>query len=230
MEAEAITWLTVPVMLATPEPDRAKPQEAELSRQMVPVALGRVSTWVPPVAAPVNSKLLVVEPPRKRLLNGAVAEPRLIVVLPGSKLVLMATPDRLDSAVLAPPPPPPKQLPIVVQTVPVLAGNVIVWLPLKLAKASVVVLSPVPATIVDEADPCRAKIAPLLPTVIVEPPLFMALTVVSEVMSELAPLAAAPRLVRAPAAVIAPVPPLATLRAVPRVKPPKVGVELVAIL
>jgi len=44
VEAEAITWLAVPVMLATPEPDSAKPQEAELSRQIVPVALGRVST------------------------------------------------------------------------------------------------------------------------------------------------------------------------------------------
>jgi len=172
----------------------------------------------------------VVEPPRKRLLNGAVAEPRLIVVLPGSKLVLIATPDRLDSEVLAPPPPPPRQLPIVVQTVPVLAGKVIVWLPLRLAKASVVVFRPLPATIVDEADPCKANIAPVLPTVMVEAPLFMALTVVSEVMSELAPEAAAPRLVRAPAPVIAPVPPLATLKAVVRVKPPKVGVEVVAIL
>ena len=164
------------------------------------------------------------------MLNGAVAEPRLIVVDPGNRLVLIETPDRLDSDVLAPPPPPPRQLPIVVQTVPVLAGNVIVLLPLRVAKAKVVVLPPVPATIVELAEPWRAKIAPELPTVMVEPPLLIALTVVSEVMSELAPEAAAPRLVRATPAVVAPVPPLATLKAVPRVKPPKVGVELVAML
>ena len=49
-------------------------------------------------------------------------------------------------------------------------------------------------------------------------------------MSELAPLAAAPRLVLAPEAVVAPVPPLVTLKAVDKVKPPKVGVELVPML
>ena len=126
------------------------------------------------------------------MLNGAVAEPRLMVVLPGNRLVLIATLVRLDKLVLAPPPPPPRQLPIVVQTVPVLAGNVMVWLPLKVAKAKEVVLAPLPATMVDEAEPWRANMAPVLPTVMVELPLFMALTVVREVMSELAPEAAAP--------------------------------------
>ena len=125
-------------------------------------------------------------------MNGAVAEPRLMVVLPGNRLVLIATLVRLDKLVLAPPPPPPRQLPIVVQTVPVLAGNVMVWLPLKVAKAKEVVLAPLPATMVDEAEPWRANMAPVLPTVMVELPLFMALTVVREVMSELAPEAAAP--------------------------------------
>ena len=163
-------------------------------------------------------------------MKGAVAEPRLIVVVPGSRLVLMATLVRLDSAVLAPPLPPPRQLPIVVHTVPVLAGNVIVLLPLKVAKARVVVLPPLPATKVEATEPWRVRLAPVLPTVMAEAPLLMAETVVSEVMSELAPLAAAPRLVLAPPAVVEPVPPLATVRALPRVKPPKVGVELVAIL
>ena len=163
-------------------------------------------------------------------MNGAVAEPRLIVVLPGNRLVLIDTPDRLDRAVLAPPPPPPRQLPIVVQTVPVLAGKVMVWLPLKVAKARVVVLAPLPTAKLLAAEPWRVKLAPLLPTVMAEAPLFMELTVVNEVMSELAPLAAAPRLVRAPLPVVAPVPPLATLKAVLRVKPPKVGVEAVPIL
>ena len=228
--AEAITWLAVPVMLATPLPEAAKPQLTELSKQIVPVALGSVNTWVPPVALPVSSKLLVVEPPRNRLLNGAVAEPRLIVVLPGNRLVLIATEVKLDKLVLAPPLPPPRQLPIVVQTVPVLAGNVIVLLPLKVAKARVVVLPPLPATKVEATEPWRVRLAPVLPTVMAEAPLLMADTVVSEVMSELAPLAAAPKLVLAPPAEVEPVPPLATVRALPRVKPPKVGVELVAIL
>ena len=44
VEAEAITWLVVPVMLATPLPDKAKPQLTELSRHIVPVALGNVRT------------------------------------------------------------------------------------------------------------------------------------------------------------------------------------------
>jgi hypothetical protein len=136
--------------------------------------------------------LLEVEPPRNRLLNGAVAEPRLIVVVPGSKLVLIATEVKLDSAVLAPPPPPPRQLPIVVQTVPVEAGKVIVLLPLKVAKARVVVLAPLPTAKVEAAEPWRVRLAPVLPTVMAELPLLMAETVVSEVISELAPLAAAP--------------------------------------
>ena len=217
-------------MLATPEPDKAKPQLTELSRHIVPVAFGRVRTWVPPVAVPVSSKLLVVEPPRNKLLKAAVDEPRLIVVLPGSRLVLRATPDRLDSEVLAPPPPPPRQLPIVVQTVPVLAGNVMVLLPLSVAKAKEVVLAPLPTVNVLAADPCSVRLAPVLPTVIVEAPLFIEETVVSEVMSELAPLAAAPMPLLAVAWVVPPVPPLATLRAVPRFKPPKVGVEAVPML
>ena len=179
-------------MLATPLPDKAKPQDTELSRQIVPVALGRVSTCVPPVAVPVSSKLLVVEPPKNRLLNGAVAEPRLIVVLPGSRLVLIETPLRLDSAVLAPPPPPPRQLPTVVQTVPVLAGNVMVLLPLRVAKARVVVLAPLPVTKLLAAEPWRVRLAPVLPTVMAELPLLTADTVVNEVISELAPEAAAP--------------------------------------
>ena len=64
VEALAITWLAVPVILVTPEPPVAKPQLPEPSKQTVPVALGRVITWVPPVAVPVNSKLLEVEPPK----------------------------------------------------------------------------------------------------------------------------------------------------------------------
>jgi len=43
VEELALTWLAVPVMLLTPEPDTAKPQLTEFSRQIVPVALGRVS-------------------------------------------------------------------------------------------------------------------------------------------------------------------------------------------
>jgi len=160
-------------------------------------------------------------------LNGAVAEPRLIVVVPASRLVLIATLLRLDKPTLAPPPL-PKQLPIVVHTVPVLAGKVMVLLPLRAAKARDVVLAPLPATIVLETEPWRDNTPPLLPTVMLEAPSLMAVTVVSEVMSELAPLAAAPRLVLAPAAVVEPVPPLVTASGVVlRVKPPKVGVELV---
>jgi len=64
VEALALTWLAVPVILVTPEPDEPNPQLTEFSKQIVPVALGRVSTWVPPVAVPVNSKLLDVDPPR----------------------------------------------------------------------------------------------------------------------------------------------------------------------
>ena len=162
-------------------------------------------------------------------MNGAVAEPRLIVVVPGNRLVLIATPERLDRPTLAPPPL-PRQLPIVVQTVPVLAGNVMVLLPLRAANARDVVLAPLPATIVLEAEPCRNKAAPLLPTVILDAPLLMAVTVVSEVISELAPLAAALRLPLAPAAVVEPVPPLVTASGVVlRVKPAKDGVEVVAI-
>jgi hypothetical protein len=81
-----------------------------------------------------------------------------------------------------------------------------------------------------DAEPCRVIVAPLLPTVILEAPSFMAVTVVNEVMSELAPLAAAPKSVLAPEAVLEPVPPLATVKALPKVKPPKVGVEVVPIL
>ena len=64
VEVEAITWLAVPVILVTPEPELAKPQLPEPSKHIVPVALGSVRTWVPPLAVPVSSKLLVVEPPR----------------------------------------------------------------------------------------------------------------------------------------------------------------------
>jgi hypothetical protein len=163
------------------------------------------------------------------LLNGAVAEPRLIVVVPGSRLVLIATPERLDRLTLAPPPP-PKQLPMVVQTVPVLAGKVMVLLPLSDAKAKEVVLAPLPTLKVLAAEPCRARTPPVLPTVMVEAPSLMAVTTVSEVMSELAPLAAALKLPLAPEAVAAPVPPLATLKAVDKVRPPKVGVELTPML
>ena len=60
----AIIWLAVPVILVTPEPDEPNPQFAEFSKQIVPLALGKVSTCVPPVAVPVNSKLLEVDPPR----------------------------------------------------------------------------------------------------------------------------------------------------------------------
>ena len=163
------------------------------------------------------------------MLKGAVAEPRSIVVEPGSKLVLIATPERLDRPTLAPPPL-PKQLPIVVQTVPVLAGKVMVLLPLKLANAKDVVLAPLPTLKVLVLEPCRFNTPPVLPTVMVAAPSLMAVTAVSEVISELAPLAAALRLVLAPDAVVAPVPPLATLNAVDKVKPPKVGVELVPML
>ena len=44
VEELALIWLAVPVMLLTPEPEVAKPQLTELSRQMVPLALGRVRT------------------------------------------------------------------------------------------------------------------------------------------------------------------------------------------
>src|SRR5262245_13684128 len=49
------------------------------------------------------------------------------------------------------------------------------------------------------------------------------------VMSLLAPLAAAPRLLRAVAALLALVPPLATDRGEVKVRPAKVGVDVVAI-
>ena len=164
------------------------------------------------------------------MLKGAVAEPRSMVVVPGSRLVLIATLLKLDSAALAPPPL-PKQLPIVVQTVPVLDGKVMVLLPLSAANARDVVLAPLPATIVLAAEPCKDNTPPLLPTVILDAPSLMAVTVVSEVISELAPLAAAPRLPLAPAAVVEPVPPLVTTSGVVlKVKPAKVGVEVVAIL
>ncbi len=59
----------------------------------------------------------------------------------------------------------------------------------------------------------------------------MAVTAVNEVMSELAPLAAAPRAVLAPEAVVEPVPPLVIASGVVfRVKPAKDGDEVVAIL
>jgi hypothetical protein len=99
------------------------------------------------------------------LLNGAVAEPRSIVVLPASREVLIATLLKLDRAVLAPPLPPPRQLPIVVQTVPLLAGKVIVLLPLRVAKAKEVVLAPEPTVKVEELLPCSVRVAPVEPTV-----------------------------------------------------------------
>src|SRR5512141_1465340 len=57
----------------------------------------------------------------------------------------------------------------------------------------------------------------------------MVLRAVVLVMSLLAPLAAAPRLVRAPAAVVLPVPPLPTVKALLRVRPAKVGLAVVAM-
>jgi hypothetical protein len=102
-----------------------------------------------------------------------------------------------------------------------------VLLPLKLANAKDVVLAPLPTLKVLVLEPCRFNTPPVLPTVMVAAPSLMAVTAVSEVISELAPLAAALRLVLAPDAVVAPVPPLATLKAVLKVRPPKVGVELV---
>ena len=163
-------------------------------------------------------------------MNGAVAEPRLIVVVPGNRLVLIATPERFDRPTLAPPPL-PRQLPIVVHTVPVLAGKVMVLLPLSAAKAREVVLAPLPTLKVLVLEPCRSNIPPVLPTVMVAAPSLMAVTVVNEVISELAPLAAAPKFPLAPAAVVEPVPPLVTASGVVlRVKPAKEGVEVVAIL
>jgi hypothetical protein len=44
VEALALTWSVVPVMLVTPAPDEPKPQLTEFSKQIVPVALGSVNT------------------------------------------------------------------------------------------------------------------------------------------------------------------------------------------
>lgn len=109
----------------------AKPHAEAVCKQIVPVASGSVIVRAA-VATPVIVKLLlagVLEVPAKNSLpNGNALEPRSMVPADtGSKVVLMATPLRLDSAVFAPPPPPPKQLPVFKQIVAVPAagsGNV----------------------------------------------------------------------------------------------------------
>jgi hypothetical protein len=105
-----------------------------------------------------------------------------------------------------------------------------VLLPLRVAKFREVVLAPLPTVKLLALAPCRVSTPPVLPTVMVAAPSLTAVTAVNEVMSELAPLAAALRSVLAPAAVVEPVPPLRTVKALPKVKPPKVGVEVVPIL
>ena len=80
------------------------------------------------VAVPVNSKLLIVVPPRYKLLNGSVLDPKSMFAPLVNKLVLIATLVRLDSSIFAPPPAIPRQLPVVKQTVPLIFGRVIVVL------------------------------------------------------------------------------------------------------
>ena len=181
----------------------------EAETASVPEASGKVKVRAAK-AVPVNLKLLVPVPPRYRSRKGAALEPRSMLDEPESSDVLMATELRLDKAVFAPPLP-PKQLPLDVQTeyVPAAsAGRFMVTLAVGVAKPKVVVKPPdVPVTTL-AAVPCRVK------TWLVAPAVKAAEGVIEfkadvEVMSLLAPDAAAPKLLRAPAAVPLLVPPLA---------------------
>ena len=77
-------------------------------------------------------------------------------------------------------------------------------------------------------EPCNVRLWVVAPTVSDEVGV-MVVRAVRLVMSLFTPLAAAPRLVRAPEALVAPVPPLVTGRAVDRVRAPNVGDEVVAM-
>lgn len=161
------------------------------------------------MATPVNLKLVVAVPPMYRSRNGAALLPKSMLVVPGSRLVLRLTETRLDRLVLAPPPP-PRQLPILRQTVPVELGIVMVALATGLAKTKLLVKAPLTELRLVVALPCNVRFWPVLPIVKLAPGV-IAVREVRLVMSELAPLAAAPRLLRAPKAVVEPVPPKPTL-------------------
>ena len=77
-------------------------------------------------------------------------------------------------------------------------------------------------------EPCNVRLWVVAPTVSDEVGV-MVVRAVRLVMSLFTPLAAAPRLVRAPEALVAPVPPLVTGRAVLRVRALKVGLAVVLI-
>ncbi len=116
---------------AVPAPVK-NPQFVLLFKQTVPLLSGSVIVRVPLVEAPVILKLFVPGvsdvPAMYSSWNGAVPDPRSMLVVPGNSDVLIATLLRLDNAVFAPPPPPPRQLPLLKQTVPSKSGNVYVRL------------------------------------------------------------------------------------------------------
>src|ERR1700683_1996982 len=156
-----------------------------------------VMVRVPPVETPVNSKLLVPGvaelPATNRLPNGRVPEPRSAPAAePGRGGGVMGTLDRLDREVLAPP-----LLGQLDHTgAPAVDSRQRPGAPATNDEMGLVLLP--------RSTPSAASVAAPVPPwatlkAVVSP--------VSEVMSELAPEAAAPRLLRAPAAVLAPVPP-----------------------
>ena len=87
--------------------------------------------------------------------------PRSMLVVPASKLVLIATLERLDNAWLAYAPPVAGAYPLhtlpVVQTVPDSSGNVMVRLAVGAVKARVVALAPLVAVMVEPLLPWRVK-------------------------------------------------------------------------
>lgn len=129
------------------------------------------------------------------------------------------------------PPPAPLQLPLVVQIeyVPaVRAGKLSVTLAVGVTKPMVVVNDPFLAVMILVLVPCSVKPCEAAPSV----KLLLGVIVLSAVvlvMSLLAPVTAELRFDRAPAAVMAPVPPLAILKAVDKVRPLKVGDDEVAM-
>ena len=115
-----------------------------------------------------------------------------------------------------------------VQTVPVSFGRVMVWLDNGWLKINDVLKAPLYASSEVNELPCKVKLWFVEP--IVKPALgLMLVRPVSEEISLFTPLAAAPMLVRADDADVAPVPPLVTARALLSDKPANDGDEVTAM-
>jgi hypothetical protein len=212
-----------PVKETFPVADSAMLPEAEIA--MVPLASGSVIVLVPPVEVPVIRKLFVAGtdevPASDSWPNGNVPEPRLIVpAAPGKRLVLIATPARLERLVFAQLEHDPDD------------GALIVIDPELL-----VTVMPAPALMAlsENPPPLPIKSCPLVAPEVSNPvpPSVVESGVVSpdsDEMSELAPDFAILKFDLALAALLAFVPPLAIPSGLVRVSAVNDGLEVVAIL